>query len=299
MCSPDSPPQSNAAAEARQQEDARAAQVRAGAAAINRIFDGGRVQTGTQATPNPAYQQALLGQGPAFSIGSPNTVSVGGEDRLFYPVVSPTGQTVGQVQADSADAARVGAEASFGAYFKPDLNAIPEYIETPVYENQGGAFGDQFFADAEKSYMDFYTPQLDRQYTEASRDMKFNLARQGILESTEAADQFGDATRVLGEQRSLLANQAVDLSNNLRSEVENTRSDLLALNQASADPALAASAASARASAIRPDVPTQPLANAFSGLVNNFGLQVAADRQFNRTPRLNFGLGDSSTVVRG
>ena len=106
-----------------------------------------------------------------------------------------------------------------------------------------GQFNDPYYQGVEKSYLDYYNPQVDSQYEDAQRKLKLNLARTGNLNSGSGARQLGDLTRAYTDQRTAISGQAIDQANKQRGTVEQTKGELYNQNTAAADPAAAAASA--------------------------------------------------------
>src|SRR3990167_9060937 len=96
-------------------------------------------------------------------------------------------------------------------------------------------FDDPFYDNITNTHNQFYMPQIDKQYADATKKLKLRLAGAGNLNSGAGAAKIGDLTEVYDLQRADLANKAFDASNRYRQQVEGERSDLYSLNASSAD----------------------------------------------------------------
>lgn len=136
-------------------------------------------------------------------------------------------------------------------------------------------FNDDYFANYSKAYVDNYNPQVDEQYGRAKTQVRYDAARKGVLDSTPAitsADRLNDE---YGRQRQQIASNAVGAANDQRNTVQNQKTQLYALNEASANPTMAAERSAAAAGTI-PNTPQySALGDLFGGLVNSGGAYVA------------------------
>lgn len=140
-----------------------------------------------------------------------------------------------------------------------------------VIDQEFQPFNDDFFNQYKDDYLDYYDPQLEKQYGDANRQLTLNLARQGVLASTHANRRTGDLQEYYDAQRTGITNRALNAANELRSNVDLRKSQLYSDNRAAADPGNAASMAASAAQSLQPSMPTSPLANAFSDFFNNAG----------------------------
>lgn len=128
-----------------------------------------------------------------------------------------------------------------------------------------GQYDNSYYDNYSKSIEDYQRPDLDRQYGEAQGKVTAGLARRGMLESTHGAQEFGNLGRVYADNAALIANQAEDASSGLRTRVENQKSDLYALNRASADPAGISAQAIGQATALAAPAAMSPIGAVFEG----------------------------------
>lgn len=167
-------------------------------------------------------------------------------------------------------------------------------------------FDDSYFNDYRQDYLDYYNPQVDEKYGNARRDLRYNTARAGILDSTGGFRLFGDLSKAYDDQRRAVASNADQATNEQRTNVEQNKSDLYSQNTASADPSLAAISAAGRAGSLQTTPAYSPVGDLFSGLTNagasyiagrNKGLPAGYDRLFQPGATLPTGYG-SGRVVR-
>jgi hypothetical protein len=177
---------------------------------------------------------------PDFSVRSP--VSQRGED--FADVFSGLfGRQIGQ-----------GGEA--GAAPAPQPTAT------------GGGFNEAFFQKRAKDYVDYATPQLERQAADARKQLIFSLSRGGNLSSSAGFDKNADLDRDVNEQRIGVANEGLNQANQARTQVENLRSNVVSELNATGDDSAAAAAAIRNASNLNAPVGFSPLGNLFQSFTN-------------------------------
>lgn len=130
------------------------------------------------------------------------------------------------------------------------------------------AFTPQYYDKFNQDYLNFYNPQVDDQFTDARQGLRYNLARAGIENSTPAQKAFSDLTKSYGDQRQAISSKALEATNNVKTQVEQNKSDLYSQNIAAADPSLSAISAAGRAGALQTPPSFSPLADLFSGVAN-------------------------------
>jgi hypothetical protein len=125
-------------------------------------------------------------------------------------------------------------------------------------------FNDDFFAGRSKAYVDYATPQLKDQYQNSYRNLVTALHRSGILQSTEGARRMGELQKQYKRNQQGVIDTSVDVANNARTNIENSRSALISDLQVTADPSSALQAAQARQAVFAANPTFQPLANLFT-----------------------------------
>jgi hypothetical protein len=135
-------------------------------------------------------------------------------------------------------------------------------------EKEFAAFNPDYFNRYQQSYLDNYNPQVDEQFGNARKDLRYSLARAHTLDSSGANTAFGKLTGAYDDQRRAITSNAVDATNKIRQQVEQNRGDLLAQNTAAADPSLAAINAVGRAGSLQTTPTYSPLGDLFSGFTN-------------------------------
>lgn len=160
------------------------------------------------------------------------------------------------------------------------------------------AYYDKFKSD----YENVYNPQVDKQFTDARKALRYNLARAGTEDSTPGQTAFGKLTEGYGDQRRAVESKALEATNNIKSQVESNKSDLYTQNTASADPSLSAISAVGRAGSLQSPPSFSPLADLFSGLTNAgaayvYGQNKALPAGYGNAFRSGLPTGSSSGYV--
>lgn len=108
-------------------------------------------------------------------------------------------------------------------------------------------FDDNFYDQRKQAYLDYATPQLEKQRGNALEDLTFALARSGLLESSVAARKQGDLEEQYQLQRQGVVDEGNRLANQARQDVASARQSVISDLYATENPAAAAAAAQARA----------------------------------------------------
>jgi len=145
-------------------------------------------------------------------------------------------------------------------------------------------FGDEYFNDYQKTYTDNYVPELDRQYKDASGKTTASLADRGMLESSVGINKFTDLKRERDTAASGIASEGLDAANKLRGNVQNAKSNLYSLNEASANPqAVNAQAIGSATSLVAPPA-YSPLGQVFASTISSLGAYQQAKQNAASTP---------------
>jgi hypothetical protein len=105
-----------------------------------------------------------------------------------------------------------------------------------IIEEMFGQFNDDFYGQRRQSYVDFATPQLDRQYQEAMNSLVRSLSRSGNLNSSVRAQSMSDLQRQYQEALGTIGSQGAQYANQQRANIEAQRADLIQRNASLADP---------------------------------------------------------------
>ena len=114
---------------------------------------------------------------------------------------------------------------------------------TDQVNKQFAGFNNDFYDKRAKDYADYYNPQVDAQYKEAQKQQAFQLARQGVTQSSAAAHEAGLLNQQFGAQKAAVTGSAMDSANQARTQMEAARGNIIGDLHSTADPASAAQAA--------------------------------------------------------
>lgn len=142
-------------------------------------------------------------------------------------------------------------------------------------------FTPEFFSGIADSYQDFAMPQLTDQHQNANRQLTYDLARGGKLDSSTRATQGGELQKIYSLGVQDVADKALQQQNAARNAVEDARAALIGQVNATGDATGATNAARARAAALsQPAGDFSPIADMFAGFTNNLGSRYAAERAY-------------------
>jgi len=130
-------------------------------------------------------------------------------------------------------------------------------------------FDDAYYQKAQQDYMNYYQPELDRQYDKAQKN---------LVSSRSGATTFGDFADERSRQEAQIGNQAIGFGNDLRSNIESARNELYAQNSSAANPGAAAQSAIQRAKLLTAPPQYSPLGDVFSQFINQASTRVGADK---------------------
>lgn len=166
-----------------------------------------------------------------------------------------------------------------------------------------GEFTPDFYNQRQQAYLDYANPQLDKQYSDAQKQLTFSLARGGNLDSSARATQESDLQRQYDTQSKSVADQALAYSNQTKNDVEGARGDLVTALNASGDATGAANNAIARADALSTPQAFSPLGQLFANFTAGLGTQAALEKASAASgglvqPTYNTGLFSNSGAVK-
>jgi hypothetical protein len=139
-------------------------------------------------------------------------------------------------------------------------------------------FTPDFFNKQRDNFLAFQLPQLDGQYGDAQRQLTFNLARNGNLDSSTRGFQQGQLQKTYNTQRTTVADNANSYANSARSNVEQARNNLISTLNATGDATQAASSATNQAAILAQPAAYSPLVDAFATTTGALASQAQADR---------------------
>jgi len=144
-------------------------------------------------------------------------------------------------------------------------------------ENIDAAFagyGDDFYSGIASDYMNYATPQIEDQYTDAMKNLRIALARSNQLQSSERLDRENDLKKRLAAQEVAAARKGQGMADTMRSNLANIKSNLLTQNASLADPTLIASTAANQIMANTQVPEYNPLTNLFANATEGLATQA-------------------------
>jgi hypothetical protein len=143
-------------------------------------------------------------------------------------------------------------------------------------------FDDQFtngFYDArKKAFLDYANPQLEDQYSGAQRELAYALDRAGLLDSSARGTKAAELQKKYDLTKQQVGDQALSYVNQSKASVEDARSNLIAMLNATGDAQGAANSAITRASALTQPAAFSPLTNLFADFTSTLGTQAALEK---------------------
>lgn len=132
-----------------------------------------------------------------------------------------------------------------------------------------GKFDEKFYGDRTKDYIDYATPQFERQLRDTRDNLIYALSRTGNLKGSAAIRKNNDLNYEADVARTGIANDGVNKTNELRNQVENSRSNVVAELNATGDSSAAAQAAIRNATNLATPVGYSPLGNLFASFAQS------------------------------
>jgi hypothetical protein len=137
-----------------------------------------------------------------------------------------------------------------------------------------GQFDDNFYNKRSQNYIDYATPELDRQYQAQQKSLISQLARTGNLNSSLRGDMLSDLQRQYDSQKMDIASKARNYSQDAKASVEAQRAALLESNSQLADAGLVNSKAQAAASSLTVD----PQYSSLGTLISNLSSGISSNK---------------------
>ena len=131
-----------------------------------------------------------------------------------------------------------------------------------------GGFNDDYYNRRKQAYIDYATPQLDRQYGDAKDQTVYALDRSGLLGSSAGIKKNADLTDAFDRSRVDIASKGLNLASDARSSVEAARSNLVNQLNATGDDQAAAAAAVRSAAALNAPQGMSPVGQLFADFTN-------------------------------
>lgn len=163
-------------------------------------------------------------------------------------------------------------------------------------------FDPGYYKGYRDDYRGYYDPQVKKQFNETGDKLTATLADRGMLESSVGNSANTKLRSEYGDAKQNIANEALDASNKLRSQVEQSKSNLYSINEASADPMGVNAQAVGASTALVAPPQYSPLGQIFASALQPFAnyaqsAGTSPSRQYNS--QFNFAGGTGSgRVVR-
>lgn len=139
-------------------------------------------------------------------------------------------------------------------------------------------FDNGYFQKYRDAYKDRYNPQLDQQYGIARDKLTAALAGRGMEGSTTGANKFAQTSKTYNDAQAEIGDSAANAANGLRSNLDQTKSNLYGLNISAADPAMAAAQAQAAVGSVPNPALGPNLSNIFGAALGPLANANNADR---------------------
>jgi hypothetical protein len=262
------------AAQAQQQEAQRQAALTQGQGLINKIFDFSpatpastsnydwstfQAPTGYDASGAPTGGSGVPSGYKAVQVASPYTYTGGGSNvGGYHPIGGTAGASTWELQDASGKDYAPGSQIS---------------INTPAQAE--GGFGPDFYQNYTNEIENYYQPDEQRQYQAAQRDLTYNLARAGTLDSSYAADATGNLAYNDALQKANIVANANQQTGALQSQIAANKQSMINELYSTQDPTLTANLAQESANASRLQAPNlTPAAALFSPALTAAGSTV-------------------------
>lgn len=218
------------------------------------------------------------------------TVIVGSEQRKGRKAATRANQEAQRI-AQEAENTRISEARAEAERLRQSEERRQGNIAAGQNEISGvfGQFNDDFFNNRSQSYLDYATPQLDKQYQDQMRSLTASLARSGNLNSSLRGEMMGKLQQEYDTGRLTIADQARGFSDQARSATDAARARLMETNMSLADPGVIRASAQADASRLSANPQFANLGSLLSNLSGTLGNSSGA-RQTNNTAGSGVGL---------
>jgi hypothetical protein len=132
-----------------------------------------------------------------------------------------------------------------------------------------GAFDDKFYKKRGDDYEAFALPDVERQQEDQRKNLIYALARTGNLDSSAAIDKNAELIAEGNKARIGVTNEGINQSNSLRSQVEQSRGNVVAELNATGDDTAASNSALRAIQANNQPAGFSPLGNLFASFANS------------------------------
>jgi len=126
-----------------------------------------------------------------------------------------------------------------------------------------GGFNDAFFKKRADDYSAYALPQVNQQQDQQRKQLIYALARTGNLDSSAAIDKNAELVEEGNRQRIGVANEGLNLANQLRNQVEASRGNVVAELNATGNDTAASNAAMRAIQSLNQPAGFSPLGNLF------------------------------------
>lgn len=161
-------------------------------------------------------------------------------------------------------------------------------------------YDDDFYAGQSQNYIDYATPQIEDQYTDAMGGLIRALSRSGMSQSSVAAKRKADLQEKLNNAQVDAARQGEAFANDTRSALAGVKNNLIAQNQSLADPTLIASMAANQSNAASQLPSYNPVAQIFAdataGLATQSQLEARGKNRHNMAELFGLNGGSARNV---
>jgi hypothetical protein len=141
----------------------------------------------------------------------------------------------------------------------------------PGERREVAGIGQDFYDSFRNSILDYYQPEVARQFEEAQDANLYDLARRGVLRSSNAADNAATLAREKLLADADVSSRAENQTAGLRGDMARAQQNALSLLQATEDPTVAANAAATEVNAIQSQAPQfNPLGDLFSAAARSY-----------------------------
>lgn len=166
--------------------------------------------------------------------------------------------------------------------------------------NAFAGYDDGFYEQRATDYMNYATPEIEDQYTDAMKQLTRALARSGNLNSSLAAERRAKLIEQRGKAEVEAARKGQSYANDTRAALANVKSNLIQQNNALADPTLIAAMAANQSQAASAVPDYSPIGQLFAGAAQGLATQQQLEaRNKNRYEMAElFNMGDRSRVVQ-
>jgi len=140
-------------------------------------------------------------------------------------------------------------------------------------DNAMAGYDDSFYAGQAQNYMDYATPQIEDQYGDALRSLKNALSRNGVSQSSMAAERRANIEEKLAQAQTDAARQGQSFANDTRQSLASVKNNLISQNQSLADPTLISNMAANQSVAASQLPSYNPVAQIFAGAADGLATQ--------------------------